>query len=129
MKTQEAQRVAEIKALQAQLPKGLRGLLSRATGQYQKTLLRFKHETDVAQESDRAAQHALVIKHLSQRQALARDVQQHGLSSAFVTRAHSDPTQALVLRDDGLPFTKEQLLKSPERVLGHISEGGIIWTH
>ncbi|MGC3939968.1 AAA family ATPase [Roseobacter sp. EG26] len=122
LRAQETQRIADIKARQEQLPKGLRGLLSRATGQYQKTLQRFEEETNAAQESDRAAQHTLVTKHLAERQALTRDGQQCGLSSAFHTKSHSGPTQALVPRDDDLPYSKAQLLKSPERILGHISQ-------
>lgn len=122
LKAQEVQRIAGIKARRQQLPKGLRGLLSRATGQYQATLLRLKEETNAAQHRDRAAQHALVAKHLAERQALTQQAQQHGLGSAFQNNAQSDPKQALVLRDDRLSYTKDQLLKSPERILGHVSQ-------
>ena len=100
LQVQETQRIADLRARQAQLPTGLRGLLLRATGQYQQTLQRFEDETNAARSRDRAAQHALVLKHLAQRQALTRDGQQHGLSSAFLTNGQSDPKQALVLRDD-----------------------------
>lgn len=122
LKAQEAQRILDIKTRQAQLPKGLRGLLSRATGQYKATLQRFEDESNAVRRRDRVAQHALVTRHLAERQALTRNDQQHGLSSAFITKAQSDPAQALVLRDDDLPYSKEQLLKSPERVLDYISQ-------
>lgn len=119
---QEKQRIADLKARQAKMPKGLRGLLSRATGQYHKTLQRFKAETNAARRRDRATQHALVVKHLNERETLTRDGQQHGPSSTFLTNAQSDPRQTLVLRNDDLPYSKEQLFKSPEYVLGHISQ-------
>jgi len=83
LKTQEHQRIAAIKARQAQLPKGLRGLLSRATGQYQTTLHRFAEEAKAAEHQDRAAQQALISKHLAERQALTRDGQSKGLSNTL----------------------------------------------
>lgn len=121
LQAQESQRIADIKERQAQLPKGLRGLLSRATGQYQATLRRFEEEAQKADQRDRAAQHDLVTKHLAERQALTRDGQRQGLTSAFQVKSQSDPKQALVLRDDGLPYSESQLLKSPDLVLDHIS--------
>ena len=73
-----------LKTRKAQLPKGLRGFLSRATGQYQAKLQRFEEESRAAQRRDRAAKRALVTKRLAERQALSREVQQQGLSSAFL---------------------------------------------
>ncbi|MEP0963373.1 MAG: hypothetical protein ABJQ70_14135 [Roseobacter sp.] len=83
-----------------------------------------KIETDAkaAEQKDRAAQQALVIKHLAERQALLRDGQNQGLSVAFHTKARTDPRQSLVLQDDGLPYSKAQLVKSPELVRDHISQ-------
>lgn len=122
LRAQEEQRILDIKSRQARLPKGLRGLLSRATGQYQAKLQQFEEEAKAAEQRDRAAQHALVTKHLAERQALTREDQRQGLSSAFPSKAQSDPKQTLALRDDGLPYSKEQLLNSPALVLGHISQ-------
>lgn len=122
LKAQEDQRLKDIKTRQARLPKGLRGLLSRATGQYQATLRRFEGKSHATEQRDCTARHALVTKHLKERQALTRDGQSQGLSSAFRSKLHSDPKQMLVVQDDGLPFSKEQLIKSPELVLRHISQ-------
>lgn len=122
LKVQEAQRLAEIKARQAQLPTGLRGLLARATGQYQTILRRFEQETKNAETRNRAAQQALITKHLAERQALTREGQSQGLSAAFHTKAQTDPWQSLVLHDDGLPYSKAQLVKSPDLVLDHVSQ-------
>lgn len=121
LNAQESQRIKAIKTRQAQLPKGLRGLLSRATGQYQATLQRFAEEAQKAEQRDRAVQHNLVTKHLQERIALTREGQRQGLASAFHAKSQSDPKQALVLCDDGLPYSESQLLKSPDLVLDHIS--------
>ena len=122
LKAQEEQRILDLKARHARLPRGLRGLLSRATGQYQATLRRFEEEAVESAKRDRTAQQALITKHLAERQSLAHDGQQQGLSPAFRGKAHIDLQQALVLPDDGLPYSKGQLLRSPERVLGYISQ-------
>ncbi len=122
LKRQETQRLEEIKARQASLPKGLRGLLSRATGQYQTKLRQIEAEAQAAERRDHAEQHALITKHLGERQALARDGQKQGLSSAFQGQTQGDPKQALVLKDEGLPHSATQLLKSPELVLDHVSQ-------
>lgn len=122
IKRQEVERIQVIKSHHASLPKGLRGLLSRATGQYQATLRRFEEEASAAEQRDRAAQQALVTKHLTERQALTQDGQRQGLSSAFLGKSQSDPKQTHVLPDDSLPFSREQLIKSPELLLGHISQ-------
>ncbi|MEM6891687.1 MAG: AAA family ATPase, partial [Pseudomonadota bacterium] len=121
LKAQEDQRIADLKARQSQLPKGLRGLLSRATGQYQVLLQRFEDEAKAAARRDRDAQQALISKHLAERQALTRDEQKQGLSSAFQITSQTDPKQALVLRDDGVPHSKAQLIKSPDLILDYVS--------
>ena len=119
---QERQRIADIKARQAQLPKGLPGLLARVTGQFQAMRKRFEEEAKEAAQRNRGAQQALISRHLAERQALTRDGQKQGLSSAFQKQAQSDPQQTLVLRDDGLPHSKARLFKSPELVLDHVSQ-------
>ncbi|WP_195819405.1 AAA family ATPase [Roseobacter sp. MH60115] len=122
LKAQEDQRLLDRQARQAQLPTGLRGALARVTGQDQRTLARLEEEARTAAMRDRAAQHALVTKHLSERRALTRDGQQQGLSKAFHSQSQCDPKQALVLRDDGLPHSRDQLLASPELALAHLSQ-------
>ncbi|MEP5730854.1 MAG: AAA family ATPase [Sulfitobacter sp.] len=122
LKAQEKQRIRDIKARQARLPKGLRGLLARATGQYQTMLRRLEDEARVAEQRDRNAQQALVTKHLAQRQALTRDAEWRGLSAAILSKGRLDLRQRLLQKDDGLPYSKAQLIKTPELILGHISE-------
>ncbi|WP_300035639.1 AAA family ATPase [uncultured Roseobacter sp.] len=121
LKVQEEQRLREIEARQAQLPTGLRGLLSRATGQYQATLKRFEQDAQTAAQRDRDARRALISRHLAERQALTRDGQSQGLSPAFHAQRQSDPKQALVLPDEGLPHSRAQLIRSPALVLDHVS--------
>ncbi|WP_195822318.1 AAA family ATPase [Roseobacter sp. MH60115] len=122
LKAQEEQRLAELKTRQAQLPTGLRGLLSRTTGQYQATLTRFEQDAQTAAQRDRDARQALISKHLVERQALTRDGQSQGVSPAFHAQRQSDPKQALVLPDEGLPHSEAQLLQSPALVLNHVSQ-------
>ena len=122
LREQEEQRLSDIKARQAQLPKGLRGLMSRATGQYQATLQRFETEAKAMEERCREAQQALISKHLNERQTLTRDGQAQGLLPAFHGQALSDPKQALVLPNDGLFHSKAQLVRSPSLVLDHVSQ-------
>ncbi|MEM1350944.1 MAG: AAA family ATPase [Pseudomonadota bacterium] len=122
LKAQEERRLAEQKARQAQLPTGLRGLVSRATGQYQATLKRFEEDAQATAQRDRDSRQALISKHLAERQALTRDSQSQAVSPAFHTQTQSDPKQALVLPDEGLPHSKAQLLRSPALVLDHISQ-------
>lgn len=122
LQAQEAQRIAGLKARQAHLPTGLRGLLAQATGRYHATLRRFEDASKAVEQRDRDAQQALISGHLAERHALTRDGQERGFSSAFHARARSDPHKTLELRDDGLPLTRAQLLKSPERVLDHVSQ-------
>ncbi|OIQ25163.1 MAG: hypothetical protein BM562_17495 [Alphaproteobacteria bacterium MedPE-SWcel] len=121
LKRQEVQRLEDIKARQASLPKGLRGLLSRATGQYQTKLRQIEIQAQAAERRDRAAQQALINKHLSERQALARDAQKQGLCAAFQRKVQIDPKQALVLKDDGIAHSTARLIESPEFVLEHVS--------
>ena len=122
LKAQEDQRIRGIKARHARLPKGLRGLLSRATGQYQTLLKDLEEDAKAAEQRDRAAQQALITQHLAERRALKRDGQKQGLSPSFHGQAQSDPKQALVLNDDGLPHSKAQLIRSPDLVLDHVSQ-------
>ena len=121
LEAQDEQRLAGLKHRHAQVPKGLRGLLARATGQYHAMLDRFEEEVRQGAARDRTAQQALIAKHLSERQALEREGRQHGLSSTFLRRSQSDPEQALVLRDDGLPYSRAQLTTAPHLVLDHVS--------
>jgi len=121
LKRQAVQRLEDIKTRQAGLPKGLRGLLSRATGQYQIRLRQIEAEARAAEHQNRAAQQVLITKHLSERRALARDAQKQGLSVAFHRQVQTDPKQALVLNDGGVSYSAAQLVKSPELVLDHIS--------
>ena len=122
LKRQEKQRIAVIKKRHASLPKGLRGVLSRATGQYQAKLDRIAAEAKAAQQRDREEQQALIAKHLNERRALTHEGQRQGLSTAFLRKATTDPKQTLVLQDKGLPYSSAQLSKSPELVLEHVSQ-------
>ncbi|GFE49018.1 hypothetical protein So717_07710 [Roseobacter cerasinus] len=119
---QVRQRINEIKARQARLPTGRRGMLARATGQFQKLVDQMAADVMASETRDRIAQQALVTKHLTERRALTREGQSQGLSSAFLAQTKADPKQALLLKDDGLPHSQAQLIARPELVLDHVSQ-------
>lgn len=122
IKAQEVQRVADLKARQASLPKGLRGVLARATGQYATHLTRVEAETKVADAKAASARHALVTHHLEERRALTREGQRKGLSLAFQVKPQQDPQQKLVLPQDGIAETRVRLIANPSLVIDHISQ-------
>ncbi len=74
----------------------------------------------VSEAHARAAHQALVTRHLTEHRALAQDAQRHGLSSVFHQQANTDPQQALVLNDKGLPHSQAQLIAQPALVLDHV---------
>jgi ATP-dependent exoDNAse (exonuclease V) alpha subunit len=122
LRGQQQQRLRQMKERLARLPKGLRGLLARATGHYQMVLKQIDHEARETEQRFRQAQHALIKKHLSQRSALTRDAQWRKTTANFFSRVALDPRQTLILRADDLPYSKKQLLNSPDLVLDHVSE-------
>lgn len=119
---QETQRRLDIQDRQASLPKGLRGLLARATGQYQANVARIEADAKTAEARNNAARHALVRQHIEQRQELTRAVRAQGLTPVFQNKAQSDPDQTLILRDDGPPYSKDALIKSPDLAVHHLSQ-------
>ena len=123
LKTQEQQRISDNADRQSRLPKGLRGLLARATGQYAKLLATFEEEARVRVQENRAAQQTLINRHLRERRALDQDMAwQQAMDTSLRPATSPHSKYQLVLPSDTLPFSKKDLLKSPELVLAHISE-------
>lgn len=121
LKTQETQRIAALKDRQKRLPTGLRAILSRASGQYAKTIATLEAETAKAAEQSRLEQQALVQTHLREHRALKQESQRQGLSQAFFEQSQSDPQQKLVVDADDLNLTATQLRNDPARILEYIS--------
>ena len=111
---QEDRRITELKA---RLPRGLRAVFLKMTGQYQKLVAQAEAEAKAALECDRAEQQRLIERHLSERRELERTARQHGVSIS-----KRDPQLALELPRDDLPFTKAQLERNPALVLDQISK-------
>lgn len=116
---QEALRVAELKARQARLPRGLRALWARATGLYQSLLRQIEQEEVAARARDAAERQALINGHLAERQALRRRARSHGLRDAF---SWSDPDQPFIPPGDDLKLTAAQLRRTPAAILPPLSE-------
>lgn len=122
LKAQEERRIDGLKASQARMPKRLSAAFLKLTGRYQALVEQAEAEARIAVDCDRAEQQALIDKHLAERRALVRELRRTGLTEGFRSVVESDPRQNLVLPDDGLDLSREQLLRDPTRILAHISK-------
>ena len=122
LKAQDARRIAELKDRQARLPKGLKAVFLRATGQYQLYVRGFEAEAHTARQRDAQEQHTLVERHLAERRALIRELRRDGVAEAFRGVAARDPRQSLHLPPDNLALTRDQLMRDPARILDHLSQ-------
>ncbi|MEM9477802.1 MAG: AAA family ATPase [Pseudomonadota bacterium] len=122
LKEQEVRRIAELKARQAALPRGLRAVFLRMTGRYDALVRDAKAAFAAAQSRDRAEQQALITKHLAERRALQRELARSGLSAGFGTATGPDPRQVLHDAESDLPLSKAELIRNPARVLAEISK-------
>lgn len=122
LKAQEERRLSELKARHTKMPKGLRAIYLKVTGQYQEIVKEYERETKAAKVRDRHEQQALIEKHLKERRNLVREARQAGLAKAFNSRIEIDPHQVLELPADKLPFTEAKLNRNPSLILAHISK-------
>lgn len=119
---QDKRKVQETIERNARLPRGLKAVLARVTGQYQTIQAEIAKAAEVADARDSAEKEALVTRHLDERRELRREARRLGLSAAFGAIVHPDPRQPLVLQNAGLPFTRTQLVRDPSLVLDHLSK-------
>ncbi len=119
---QEERRIADLKARRARLPSGLSAAFLKLTGRYQELVRQAEAESRIAADGDRAEQQALIDKHLAERRTLVRELRRAGLAQGFHSATQVDPRQELVLPDDDLDLSREQLLADPARILTHISK-------
>jgi hypothetical protein len=122
LKMQAQWRLADLQARRNRMPTGLRGLLARATGQYDCLLQSFEEETRAAQKQDRAAQQALIAKHLKEHKSLSQDLTWQRALSLSLKAKKEEASTTLILPDEALPFSKAELLKSPEKLLAYLSD-------
>ncbi|MEL6486421.1 MAG: AAA family ATPase, partial [Pseudomonadota bacterium] len=121
LKRQEARRLEDLKARRAKLPKGLRALFLRATGQFETVVKAADIAAQEALAHDRAEQQALIETHLAERRALDRAQPERALGKRFDNAKRGDPRQALVLPPDDLDLSRDELRRDPARILAHLS--------
>lgn len=107
LKAQEQQRISDNADRQSRLPKGLRGLLARATGRYAKLLAAFEDEQRKRQSAHRAAQQDLINRHLRERRELSQGLAwQRALETSLQPAASRQSKYRLILPPEVLPFSK-----------------------
>ncbi len=136
---QEARRIEETKARNAQLPRGLKAVWVKLSGQYEQILQQLAEESAECDRRDARETQALIDKHLGERRSLEQayasiDLSQ-ALESAFEPDLfgkttdhtarrlyHPDPAQPLYLPREEYPYSKAQIRKKPEFVLDIVSD-------
>ncbi len=132
--TQETRRIEEIKARQPQMPKGMRAVWARLSGQHQRICDTLASEAKTCEIRDGLETQTLIERHLAERRALDRELsfleagqalERESLdkaSPALRDIYQPDPLQPLVLPRDDIPFTPAQLKKQPDLILARISD-------
>lgn len=130
----EHRRIAELKARQDRLPKGLKAAWARLTGQYQRLCDELAEEAQSCATRDQQERQAQIDQHLAERRALAREwafsQAQYAFEQEFrdQTARHSeqkyqpDPNQPLILPREAIAFTPDELKRQPDLILAHLSQ-------
>lgn len=95
-----------------QNPRGMSAVFLKVTGQWKKVVAQAEARAKDTEARDQAERQALIDRQMNERQDLNR---RHGQ-----TRTNSH--QHLVLPQDGVPFTAQQVARRPELVLADISQ-------
>jgi Ti-type conjugative transfer relaxase TraA len=132
LKTRQEHRIAnETKARHARLPKGLKAIWARMSGQYERLCQELAQETESCLHRDAQEMQALIEKHFNERKTLERDYNQPSLRSELEAELFGkdqhrlyqpDPAQPLILPPDDAPFTKKEIARKPERILDVLSD-------
>jgi len=117
LERQQTRQLAELAARQKRLPKGLRAMLARATGQYQKIVAQFAAEAAQSKARDHAEQQVLIDAHLTARRTLAAQHRDAALSKSFAASA-----QRLELPADDSQISRAAMVRQPELILGVLSQ-------
>lgn len=114
--TQQVRHVAEVKARSAKLPKGLRGIWFKLSGQYEALVEANQFEAKKCEARDSFERQTLIESQLSERRELQSvEVQ---LKSSDTRILSIDPTQALVIPPDPELLTiKDKVNHNPEYIL------------
>ena len=125
-KAHEARQIAEQQVRNARLPRGMRRVWARISGQFAGFVAQLAADRAACDTRDRDERQTLIEKHLAERHAFDQKTQLHDLNAelaqAFSKVAPSDPRQKLLLPPEPAMFTQAQLSANPALILDHISE-------
>ncbi len=124
IKEQEQREAFEAKARQARMPRGLKAVWAKVSGNYARLIADIEREANDASRRDRAEQQALIEQHLAARRALDRHFgteMRRDLTAIFVKATRGDPRQRLHLPKEPQPFSSAQLIRDPTLILSHLS--------
>lgn len=117
---QQKRRIAEIKTRSAKLPRGLKAVWFKLSGQYETLITANKQEIATSEASDRTERQKLIETQLSERRVLQKQIQavETQLVEGKPRFISIDPQQALVIPPDPDAFTiKEKVNQNPEHIL------------
>lgn len=109
---QQKRRIAEIKTRSAKLPRGLKAVWFKLSGQYEVLITANKQETAISEARDRAERQNLIETQLSERRVLQKQIQvvETQLLGSEPRFLSIDPQQVLVIPPDPDAFTiKEKI--------------------
>ncbi len=128
----ETRHLEQAKANQKRLPRRLKAVWARVTGQYQGIVDDIARSVEILSHQFQTEREQLIRRHLAERRSLEREWQtrqdrdtlwQEFEASSHNDRLTPDPRQVLVLPPDNpVPFTRQELLEQPDLILDHIAE-------
>lgn len=118
--TQQVRHISEVKARSAKLPKGLRGIWFKMSGQYEALVEVHQLEAKQCEARDRSERQTLIENQLSERRQLQQELQfvEAQLKSSDTHILSIDPAQALIIPPDPELLTiKDKVNYNPEHIL------------
>ncbi|WP_461428191.1 AAA family ATPase [Gymnodinialimonas sp.] len=109
LRTQDTRRALET---QAQMPKGMRSVFLRVTGQWPKTVAAAELAAKIAEQRDRQEQQTLIDAHLAERRALDQ----------AIGPQYRKPKAPLVEEPVRASLSKRQIEQRPDLILAEISK-------
>ncbi len=117
---QQKRHIAEIKTRSAKLPRGLKAVWFKLSGQYDALITANKQEIATSEARDRSEQQSLIEIQLSERRVLQKQIQisETKLLGSELRFLSIEPEQALVIPPDPDVLTiKEKVNQCPEHIL------------
>ena len=119
---QQARQMKEAKRRFARLPRGLKGIWQRITGNYSKIVRQNELEARQCKQRDRQEYQTLVERHLEERRSLQRQIKQlRRRCRASVDELHKDIRGYMEMSNDELKIVLEQRMDQRQRRYPSIS--------